>query len=88
MAKRLALLVAAATAALWGSAGALQLCPDESSRCISVREERQNSCASAGQIADGETVRTGYVGGGRGARPETFSTFEHTRGGNVARVEI
>ena len=28
------------------------------------------------------------TGGRRGARPETFSTFEHTRVGNVARVEI
>jgi hypothetical protein len=28
------------------------------------------------------------VGGGRGARPETFSTFEHTHAGDVARVEI
>ena len=37
-----------------------------SSRCTGVRENRPNSWASAGRSADGETVRTGYVGGGRG----------------------
>jgi hypothetical protein len=31
---------------------------------------------------------TGDTGGGRGVRPETFSTFEHTRAEDVARVGI
>ena len=59
-----------------------------SPRCTAVREKRPNSWAFQGRSADGETVRIGRVGGGRGARPETFSTFEHTRVGDVARVEI
>jgi hypothetical protein len=35
-----------------------------------------------------KNVSSEETGGGRGARPETFSNFEHTRVGDVARVEV
>ena len=38
-----------------------------SPRCTAVREKRPNSWASAAGPAVGETVRTGHVGGARGA---------------------
>jgi hypothetical protein len=43
--------------------------------------EWRNSRASAGRSANRGSVTQRHLGGGRGARPETFSTFEHTRGG-------
>jgi hypothetical protein len=37
-----------------------------SPRCTAIHEKRQNSWAFQGRSADGETVRIGHVGGGRG----------------------
>jgi hypothetical protein len=39
-----------------------------SPRCTAVREKRPNSWAFQGRLADGETVRIGHVGGGKGTR--------------------
>ena len=52
-----------------------------SPRCTAVPQEWPNSCAFQGPASVRDTVARGRIGGGRGVRPETFSTFEHTRGG-------
>jgi protease I len=55
-------------------------------RATSTRSAPSSSRSSPRAVT--KNVPTGRVGGGKLVRPETFSTFEHTRGEDVARVGI